>query len=200
MNNGMAYGQWGGLWTMGCPMDNGVAYGQWGGLWTMGWPMDNGVASGQWGGLWTMGWPMENGVAYGQWGGLWTMGWPMDNGVGYGQWGGLWTMGWPMDNGVAYEQWGGLWTMGWPMNNGAMKWCLRTLGGCLDENSYSYTLEVSFFSYITNVGTASVAQPYTEEGCIFSLSYSTTTWGKLILWLHGDNALSLPQLLNCPYH
>ncbi|XP_013409059.1 cytosolic carboxypeptidase 6 isoform X2 [Lingula anatina] len=36
----------------------------------------------------------------------------------------------------------------------------RTLGGCLDE-SHCYTLEVSFFSYLTNG--ASTALPYTEE-------------------------------------
>ncbi|KAL5016288.1 hypothetical protein ScPMuIL_005877, partial [Solemya velum] len=37
-----------------------------------------------------------------------------------------------------------------------------TLGGCLDENSHCYTLEVSFFSYQTN--TCSTSMPYTEEG------------------------------------
>ena len=51
---------------MGWPMNNGVAYEQWGGLWTVGWPMNSGVAHEQWGGLWTMGWPMNNVVGYGQ--------------------------------------------------------------------------------------------------------------------------------------
>ncbi|XP_074641861.1 cytosolic carboxypeptidase 6-like isoform X2 [Tubulanus polymorphus] len=37
----------------------------------------------------------------------------------------------------------------------------RTLGGCLDDSSYSYTLEVSFFSYQT--ANSSTALPYTEE-------------------------------------
>ncbi|XP_052255963.1 cytosolic carboxypeptidase 6-like isoform X3 [Dreissena polymorpha] len=37
----------------------------------------------------------------------------------------------------------------------------RTLGGCLDENSHCYTLEVSFFSYQSTTGQA---MPYTEEG------------------------------------
>ncbi|CAC5420170.1 AGBL4 [Mytilus coruscus] len=38
----------------------------------------------------------------------------------------------------------------------------RTLGGCLDDNSHCYTLEVSFFSYQTS--SSSTAMPYTEEG------------------------------------
>ena len=42
----------------------------------------------------------------------------------------------------------------------------RTLGGSLDENSFCYTLEVSFYSYIANTGTSNLALPYTEEGCI----------------------------------
>ncbi|CAH1774105.1 unnamed protein product, partial [Owenia fusiformis] len=37
----------------------------------------------------------------------------------------------------------------------------RTLGGILDENCHCYTLEVSFFSYMTN--SSSNALPYTEE-------------------------------------
>ena len=40
----------------------------------------------------------------------------------------------------------------------------RTLGGCLDENSRCYTLEVSFFSYQTS--SVGQAMPYTEEACI----------------------------------
>ncbi|ELU12457.1 hypothetical protein CAPTEDRAFT_108910, partial [Capitella teleta] len=40
----------------------------------------------------------------------------------------------------------------------------RTLGGVLDENTHCYTLEVSFYSYLTNSGTSAVALPYTEEG------------------------------------
>jgi len=42
--------------------------------------------------------------------------------------------------------------------------CCRTLGGCLDENSHCYTLEVSFYSYQTSA--TGQAMPYTEEGCI----------------------------------
>lgn len=38
----------------------------------------------------------------------------------------------------------------------------RTLGGCLDENSHCYTLEVSFFSY--NTSSTGASMPYTEEG------------------------------------
>ncbi|XP_069127054.1 cytosolic carboxypeptidase 6-like [Argopecten irradians] len=38
----------------------------------------------------------------------------------------------------------------------------RTLGGCLDDNSHCYTLEVSFFSYQTSASSSSL--PYTEEG------------------------------------
>lgn len=42
----------------------------------------------------------------------------------------------------------------------------RTLGGCLDDSAHCYTLEVSFYSYMTSQGSASCALPYTEEGCI----------------------------------
>lgn len=38
----------------------------------------------------------------------------------------------------------------------------RTLGGCLDESSHCYTLEVSFYSYQTS--STGQAMPYTEEG------------------------------------
>ncbi|WAR24325.1 CBPC6-like protein [Mya arenaria] len=38
----------------------------------------------------------------------------------------------------------------------------RTLGGCLDDNSHCYTLEVSFYSYQTS--STGQAMPYTEEG------------------------------------
>ncbi|KAM7388265.1 hypothetical protein PAMP_024455 [Pampus punctatissimus] len=40
----------------------------------------------------------------------------------------------------------------------------RFLGGLLDDTSYCYTLEVSFYSYMTAGTTAPV--PYTEETCI----------------------------------
>uniref|UniRef100_A0A3B4ZUN1 ATP/GTP binding protein like 4 n=1 Tax=Stegastes partitus TaxID=144197 RepID=A0A3B4ZUN1_9TELE len=40
----------------------------------------------------------------------------------------------------------------------------RFLGGLLDDTSYCYTLEVSFYSYMTAGSTATV--PYTEETCI----------------------------------
>lgn len=40
----------------------------------------------------------------------------------------------------------------------------RFLGGLLDDTSYCYTLEVSFYSYMTVGSTAPV--PYTEETCI----------------------------------
>lgn len=39
----------------------------------------------------------------------------------------------------------------------------RTLGGCLQESTHCYTLEVSFFSYQTSP--SSQAIPYTEELC-----------------------------------
>jgi hypothetical protein len=39
----------------------------------------------------------------------------------------------------------------------------RTLGGCLQDSTHCYTLEVSFFSYQTS--TNSQAIPYTEELC-----------------------------------
>jgi len=45
----------------------------------------------------------------------------------------------------------------------------RTLGGILDERSHCYTLEVSFYSYTTSSGSATVTQPYTEEACILSV-------------------------------
>uniref|UniRef100_A0AAY5EQ93 AGBL carboxypeptidase 4 n=1 Tax=Electrophorus electricus TaxID=8005 RepID=A0AAY5EQ93_ELEEL len=40
----------------------------------------------------------------------------------------------------------------------------RFLGGLLDDTSYCYTLEVSFYSYVT-AGSATPV-PYTEDGCI----------------------------------
>uniref|UniRef100_A0A8B9ES83 ATP/GTP binding protein like 4 n=1 Tax=Anser cygnoides TaxID=8845 RepID=A0A8B9ES83_ANSCY len=40
----------------------------------------------------------------------------------------------------------------------------RFLGGLLNDTSYCYTLEVSFYSYI--VGGTTTAVPYTEEACI----------------------------------
>lgn len=40
----------------------------------------------------------------------------------------------------------------------------RFLGGLLDDTSYCYTLEVSFYSYIVGGTTSTV--PYTEETCI----------------------------------
>ncbi|ETE73668.1 Cytosolic carboxypeptidase 6, partial [Ophiophagus hannah] len=40
----------------------------------------------------------------------------------------------------------------------------RFLGGLLDDTSYCYTLEVSFYSYI--VGGTSSTVPYSEETCI----------------------------------
>ncbi|MBN3279991.1 CBPC6 carboxypeptidase, partial [Polyodon spathula] len=40
----------------------------------------------------------------------------------------------------------------------------RFLGGLLDDTSYCYTLEVSFYSYMA--GVSSVPVPYTEETCI----------------------------------
>lgn len=62
------------------------------------------------------------------------------------------------------------------------EWCLcRALGGCLDENTYCYTLEVSFYSYTINQGTQSVTLPYTEEGCILGESNSNNKTG-ISLW------------------
>ncbi|KAJ6650456.1 hypothetical protein lerEdw1_007696, partial [Lerista edwardsae] len=40
----------------------------------------------------------------------------------------------------------------------------RFLGGLLDDTSYCYTLEVSFYSYM--VGGAASTVPYTEDTCI----------------------------------
>ncbi|XP_007435660.2 cytosolic carboxypeptidase 6-like [Python bivittatus] len=40
----------------------------------------------------------------------------------------------------------------------------RFLGGLLDDTSYCYTLEVSFYSYIVGGTTSTV--PYSEETCI----------------------------------
>ncbi|CAM4717970.1 unnamed protein product [Leuciscus chuanchicus] len=48
----------------------------------------------------------------------------------------------------------------------------RFLGGLLDDTSYCYTLEVSFYSYLT-AGTTSPV-PYTEDGCILSVHVSLT--------------------------
>jgi hypothetical protein len=44
-----------------------------------------------------------------------------------------------------------------------LNFLFRTLGGCLQESTHCYTLEVSFFSYQTS--TNSQAIPYTEELC-----------------------------------
>ena len=46
----------------------------------------------------------------------------------------------------------------------------RTLGGCLQESTHCYTLEVSFFSYQTS--TSSQAIPYTEESCKYTNNVS----------------------------
>lgn len=51
----------------------------------------------------------------------------------------------------------------------------RFLGGLLDDTSYCYTLEVSFYSYMTVGSTAPV--PYTEETCIL-LACSVYVWNK----------------------
>lgn len=40
----------------------------------------------------------------------------------------------------------------------------RFLGGLLDDTSYCYTLEVSFYSYLTAGSTTPI--PYTEDSCI----------------------------------
>lgn len=39
----------------------------------------------------------------------------------------------------------------------------RTLGGCLQDSTHCYTLEVSFFSYQTSANSQQI--PYTEELC-----------------------------------
>ena len=39
----------------------------------------------------------------------------------------------------------------------------RTLGGCLQESTHCYTLEVSFFSYQTSSTIQAI--PYTEDLC-----------------------------------
>ncbi len=53
----------------------------------------------------------------------------------------------------------------------------RTLGGCLQESTHCYTLEVSFFSYQTS--TNSQAIPYTEELCKKNI-FLINTWKELI--------------------
>lgn len=45
----------------------------------------------------------------------------------------------------------------------------RFLGGLLNDTSYCYTLEVSFYSYI--LGGPNSAVPYTEEACILLKSF-----------------------------
>ncbi|KAA0714224.1 Cytosolic carboxypeptidase 6 [Triplophysa tibetana] len=45
----------------------------------------------------------------------------------------------------------------------------RFLGGLLDDTSYCYTLEVSFYSYLTAGRTSPV--PYTEDGCILYTNF-----------------------------
>lgn len=45
----------------------------------------------------------------------------------------------------------------------------RFLGGLLNDTSYCYTLEVSFYSYILGGPTSTV--PYTEEACILLKSF-----------------------------
>uniref|UniRef100_A0A3B4T1Y1 AGBL carboxypeptidase 4 n=1 Tax=Seriola dumerili TaxID=41447 RepID=A0A3B4T1Y1_SERDU len=47
----------------------------------------------------------------------------------------------------------------------------RFLGGLLDDTSYCYTLEVSFYSYMTAGSNAPV--PYTEETCILQYTHSS---------------------------
>lgn len=49
----------------------------------------------------------------------------------------------------------------------------RFLGGLLDDTSYCYTLEVSFYSYMTAGSNAPV--PYTEETCILQPT-GTVLW------------------------
>lgn len=44
----------------------------------------------------------------------------------------------------------------------------RFLGGILDESSYCYTLEVSFYNYFN--GLASNPITYTEESCILCMN------------------------------
>lgn len=55
----------------------------------------------------------------------------------------------------------------------------RFLGGLLDDTSYCYTLEVSFYSYMTAGSTAPV--PYTEETCILHV-YSLHGWKRGAKW------------------
>lgn len=45
----------------------------------------------------------------------------------------------------------------------------RFLGGLLNDTSYCYTLEVSFYSYVLGGPTSAV--PYTEEACILLKSF-----------------------------
>ncbi|OCT84988.1 hypothetical protein XELAEV_18023149mg [Xenopus laevis] len=52
----------------------------------------------------------------------------------------------------------------------------RFLGGLLDDSSYCYTLEVSFYSYMQ--GGTSVAIPYTEETLCYMQYYKFTFYLK----------------------
>ena len=56
----------------------------------------------------------------------------------------------------------------------------RTLGGCLDDNSFCYTLEVSFYSFQANCNPSSNAIPYTEEACILCHTRASVNLIELI--------------------
>ncbi|XP_029474368.1 cytosolic carboxypeptidase 6-like isoform X2 [Rhinatrema bivittatum] len=73
----------------------------------------------------------------------------------------------------------------------------RFLGGLLDDSSYCYTLEVSFYSYI--MGGANSAIPYTEEACIlFNLEHHLMLQACL-KWISkelcGEETASLLQIV-----
>uniref|UniRef100_A0A8B9TS87 ATP/GTP binding protein like 4 n=1 Tax=Anas platyrhynchos TaxID=8839 RepID=A0A8B9TS87_ANAPL len=60
----------------------------------------------------------------------------------------------------------------------------RFLGGLLNDTSYCYTLEVSFYSYI--VAGTTTAVPYTEEACILLKSSFEVSTGLEILQREED--------------
>lgn len=57
----------------------------------------------------------------------------------------------------------------------------RFLGGLLDDTSYCYTLEVSFYSFLTAGCTTPI--PYTEDSCILSCVSVSVTGSILSLSL-----------------
>lgn len=64
----------------------------------------------------------------------------------------------------------------------------RTLGGCLDDHSFCYTLEVSFYSFQANCNPASTAIPYTEEACILFIALRQFVSVRINQFIWNTNA------------